>query len=134
LARKADWQGRGDRRGRGFLRVIRRCVFSKVADEVFAATVSLAASLRVQGNFGSTACGKTTRRANHRHRVQPSREKYSCFLLTQITGLFTAVPHPMRGAYRDRHGRWVWDAMAATASGAKAPDETLVADGEVVWS
>jgi hypothetical protein len=24
--------------------------------------------------------------------------------------------------------------MAATASGAKAPDETLVADGEVVWS
>jgi hypothetical protein len=69
-----------------------------------------------------------------RHRVQPSLEKYSCFLLTQITGLFTAVPYPLRGAFRDRHGRWVWDAMAATASGAKAPGETLVADGEVVWS
>jgi len=67
-------------------------------------------------------------------RVQPCREKYSCFHLTQITGLFSAVPRPMRGAYRDRHGRWVWDAMAATASGAKAPDEALVADGEVVWS
>jgi hypothetical protein len=67
------------------------------------------------------------------HRVQPSREKYFCFHLTQITGLFSPVPRPLRGAYRDRHGRWVWDAMAATASGAKAPGEALVADGEVVW-
>jgi hypothetical protein len=53
--------------------------------------------------------------------------------LTQIT-IETSPSHPERGAYRDRHERWVWDAMAATASGAKALDETLVADGEVVWS
>jgi hypothetical protein len=25
---------------------------------------------------------------------------------------------PTRGAYRDRHGRWAWDAMDAAASGA----------------
>jgi hypothetical protein len=68
------------------------------------------------------------------NRVQPLAQKYSCFHLTQITGVFSAVPRPQRGAYRDRHERWVWDAMAATASGAKAPDETLVADGEVAWS
>jgi hypothetical protein len=28
-------------------------------------------------------------------------------------------PAPMRGAYRDRHGRWVRDAMDAAASGAR---------------
>jgi hypothetical protein len=34
-------------------------------------------------------------------------------------------------AYRDRHGRWAWDAV--DASGA-ADESTLIADGEVVWA
>src|ERR1700738_4035636 len=29
------------------------------------------------------------------------------------------LSHPARGAYRDRHGRWAWDAVAAAASGAR---------------
>ena len=76
----------------------------------------------------------TARRANHLNRVQPLAKKYSCSKSTQITFKPSLVPHPLRGAYRDRHGRWVWDAVAATASGAKALDETFVADGEVAWS
>ena len=28
-------------------------------------------------------------------------------------------PVPTRGAFRDRHGRWAWDAVDARASGAK---------------
>jgi hypothetical protein len=27
-----------------------------------------------------------------------------------------AIPHPRRGAYRDRHGRWARDAMDALAA------------------
>jgi len=30
--------------------------------------------------------------------------------------------------------RWAWDAMAAVAPGESSPDETLTADGEIVWS
>jgi hypothetical protein len=37
---------------------------------------------------------------------------------------------PFRGAYRDRHGRWVEDAMDVLAQLTKAAD----ADGEGVWS
>ena len=37
--------------------------------------------------------------------VQPSCEKYSASLTTQIT-LIVSSSHPSRGAYRDRHGRW----------------------------
>jgi hypothetical protein len=36
----------------------------------------------------------------------------------------------MRGAFRDRHGRWVRDAVDASV----AADESIdLADGEVVW-
>jgi hypothetical protein len=37
---------------------------------------------------------------------------------------------PTRGAYRDRHERWVRDAVDADGALTKAPE----ADGEVVWS
>jgi len=37
---------------------------------------------------------------------------------------------PERGAFRDRHGRWVRDAVDALAR----QDERTKADGEVVWS
>jgi hypothetical protein len=46
------------------------------------------------------------------------------------TAIHQANPVPIRGAFRDRHGRWVRDAMdvmAPLTNGAKA-------DGEVVWS
>ncbi len=38
--------------------------------------------------------------------VQPSCEKYSASLTTQINLINSAVSSPTRGAYRDRHGRW----------------------------
>src|SRR6185295_3001483 len=54
---------------------------------------------------------------------------------------------PTRGAYRDRHGRRVRDAVAAAMPGAqdvrradvsvsehRAPDESIAADGKTVWS
>jgi len=47
-------------------------------------------------------------------RVQPPFEKYFRFHLTQITGLSPAIPSH-RGAFRDRHGRWVRDTMDAVA-------------------
>jgi hypothetical protein len=41
-----------------------------------------------------------------------------------------AHPVPTRGAYRDRHGRWVRDAVDVTVSLTNGTE----ADGEVVWS
>jgi hypothetical protein len=62
--------------------------------------------------------------------VQMGFEKYFASLRGQITGLFRAIPCPMRGAFRDRHGRWVRDAVDANALLTNSAD----ADGEVVWS
>ena len=39
-------------------------------------------------------------------------------------------PHPLRGTYRDRQGRWVWDGMDVLAQLTNAAK----ADGEGVWS
>ena len=44
--------------------------------------------------------------------VQPRLQKYFRFLLTQITSLI-CHPAPTRGAYRDRHGRRMRDAVDA---------------------
>jgi len=44
--------------------------------------------------------------------VQPPPQKYSCSLFAQITSTSPAS-RPERGAYRDRHGRWVRDAVDA---------------------
>ena len=43
---------------------------------------------------------------------------------------------PVRGAYRGRHGRWVWNAVDAKAPGAinLRGRTALYVDGEVVWS
>jgi hypothetical protein len=68
--------------------------------------------------------------------VQPLSKKYSGSLPTQITSLSAAIPCPLRGAYRDRHGRWARDAVDAAAAGAilVARTNDAFADGEVVWS
>jgi hypothetical protein len=61
--------------------------------------------------------------------VQMERKKYSTsnrFRLVAISVSFL----PARGAYRDRHGRWVgmqWMLSAPLTNGVKA-------DGKVVWS
>jgi hypothetical protein len=66
--------------------------------------------------------------------VQPLSQKYSCFVLTQITSISTTVP--TQGAYRDRHGR----GAGCGGRGSVRRDRLsrgrmmLVADGEVVWS
>jgi hypothetical protein len=43
---------------------------------------------------------------------------------------------PIRGAYRGRHGRWVWNAVDAKVPGAISlrGRAALDVDGEVVWS
>ena len=62
--------------------------------------------------------------------VQMGFEKYFASLPPQITGVFRAIPCSIRGAFRDRHGRWVRDAVDANALLTNSAD----ADGEVVWS
>jgi hypothetical protein len=63
-------------------------------------------------------------------------EKISLFPFAPNHRLISRHPVPDRGAFRDRHGRRVWDAVDAAASSrgsaAQTSDET--ADGEVVWS
>ena len=51
--------------------------------------------------------------------VQPSREKYSASRSTPNHSYNSRHPAPARGAYRDRHGRWVRDAVDAAAPGAQ---------------
>ncbi len=48
--------------------------------------------------------------------VQPPRKKYFAFSETQISCSVRTVPARSRGAYRDRHGRWAWDAVDAAAT------------------
>jgi hypothetical protein len=48
---------------------------------------------------------KTTRRANHSKPVQPHWEKYFTSPVGQIISTHSRHPVPLRGAYRDRHGR-----------------------------
>src|SRR6476659_4019797 len=68
-------------------------------------------------------CGKLTRRAKSllifRNRVKPLLQKYFASRLTQIRCISKTVSFPPGGAYRDRHGRWGWDAVDARASGAR---------------
>src|ERR1700687_885821 len=45
-------------------------------------------------------------------------EKYFCFHAPQINSRTLAVP-AHRGAFRDRHKRWAWDAVDAAASCAR---------------
>src|SRR5205085_6048266 len=69
----------------------------------------------------------------------------------QISDFLSAVSFPLRGAYRDRHGRWVRDAVDAAASRAPmavagrvpmdfrercagAQTNEAEADGKTVWS
>jgi len=47
------------------------------------------------------------RRANQRFPVQTSREKFSAFAVGQIAATSSRHPGPKRGAYHDRHERWV---------------------------
>ena len=72
-------------------------------------------------------CDKTTRRANHSKPVQPFAQKYSAFVLTQISRITPPVSRRMRGA-RDRHER------AVRCDGREgATDVRAGAYGEVVW-
>jgi hypothetical protein len=62
--------------------------------------------------------------------VQLPSQKYFAFHRRQISGFSAAIPLPARGALRDRHERWVRNAMDATARETRRAK----ADGEVVWS
>jgi hypothetical protein len=66
--------------------------------------------------------------------VQFVREKYSTLREPKsVASLY--LSRPARGAYRDRHGRWAWDAMDAAVSGAvDARTNDAATYGEVAWS
>jgi hypothetical protein len=53
-----------------------------------------------------------------RNGVKPRNQKYFPSRPAQISSLICAVP-THRGAFRDRHGRWVGDAVDAAASGTR---------------
>jgi hypothetical protein len=68
--------------------------------------------------------------------VQSRSKKHFALFRNQIICVLPVIPRPMRGAFRDRHGRWVRDAMDVMASSRVSDAWTngAVADGEVVWS
>jgi hypothetical protein len=61
--------------------------------------------------------------------VPIGRRRFACDV-GQITGTSSRVPCPIRGAFRDRHERWSWDAM----DGLLRQTNASKPDGEVVWS
>jgi hypothetical protein len=61
--------------------------------------------------------------------VQIQTQKHFAVHRSQISGFSAAVPLPARGAFRDRHERWVRNAMDALARKTRRAE----ADGEVVW-
>ena len=61
----------------------------------------------------------TARRANHSKPVQPSSRKIFRFAFTPNHSYNSRHPAPTRGAYRDRHGRWVRGAVAAACRARK---------------
>jgi hypothetical protein len=74
----------------------------------------LSAATRVRD---TGACAKNENRSRHqRDSTCPVLvEKIFRFCLPQIKLTTRAIPHPQRGAYRDRHGRWARDAVDASA-------------------
>jgi hypothetical protein len=61
--------------------------------------------------------------------VPTCRRRIACDV-GQITGIFSRVSRPLRGAFRDRHKTLARDAVDATVQKTNA----FVVDGEVVWS
>ncbi len=92
--------------------------------------------LLLTGRAGARRKPDLLKRFNLICAVQARFQKHFSFLSTQITGLSRAIPCPLRGAFRDRHGRWVRDAVDAAASSRVIDARTNgeAADGEVVWS
>jgi hypothetical protein len=78
---------------------------------------------------GSRAQADLLSRINLILAVQSCRQKYFIFRLTQITGVFAAVPPHLRGVSRSSR-TWMRDAVDADGALTNAPE----ADGEVVWS
>ena len=68
---------------------------------------------RLEATTGGVAC-----RANQAWLGPVPRTKIFRFAITPNHPYNSRHPAPMRGAYRDRHGRWVRDAMDVAASGA----------------
>ncbi len=62
--------------------------------------------------------GRVACRANHAWVGPALAAKIFRFAITPNHPYNSRHPAPMRGAYRDRHGRWVRDAMDVAASGA----------------
>ena len=72
--------------------------------------------------------------------ARPGKSAKQCPALNQKIFRFTFCPNHLyihcrpaltRGAFRDRHERWVRDAMDP---GSAADESTDLADGEAVWS
>ena len=68
-----------------------------------------------KGRFNPT--GKSLPHLSHCARLV-SQTKIYRFAITPNQKYKRVIPPPLRGAYRERHGRWVRDAVDAAASGA----------------
>jgi hypothetical protein len=63
-----------------------------------------------------------------------ARSKFPLSFFPKLCQLSPVLP-PLRGALRDRHGRWRRDAMDATLQAQSLRKTTgAAADGEIVWS
>jgi hypothetical protein len=83
----------------------------------------------ISGQFRLLAQAKFTCPIKLIWAVQTHLQKYFGSRLTQITSELTPS-RSERGAFRDRHGRWMRDAVDAAA----LLTNSAKADGEVVWS
>ena len=104
----------------------------------------------------SLALEVIARRANHlawcAARVQPRSQKYLAWPFARRSFTDSSRPAPNKGAYRDRHERWVRDAVDAGGARDECADPPSLklrrdwyqalraafvetaADGEVVWA
>jgi hypothetical protein len=92
--------------------------------------------LRRSRTAENALCAKTdfTNALNVIWPVQSSTQKYSCFVFAEFV-LIDLVPPRSRGAHRDRHERWVRDAMgAAGCSMLVMPTNNPAAHGQVARS
>jgi hypothetical protein len=68
-------------------------------------------SMYISVKLGAASAGDLPDGLIFRNHVKPFRQKYFSFSETRIRPMFRSVPHPLGGAYRDRHGRWARDAV-----------------------
>src|SRR2546430_10917131 len=86
------------------------------------AATAIGATARGASGYSRATCARTSEFLQRRQLdlLRPaSLEEIIRFVIDPNHPYNSRHPALMRGAYRDRHGRWVRDAMDAAASGAR---------------